>query len=63
MMPKLALRKLDLETIDWWACTVRICRDLTCWNCGYYEMGQTIGSPIGVELLYCRNCLHGIKVQ
>ena len=44
-----------LALIDAWPCPVRICRDLTCPSCGWFEMGQTVGGPLPV-LLYCRRC-------
>ena len=44
-----------LALIDAWPCPVRICRDLTCPNCGHCELGQTVGGPLPV-LLYCRRC-------
>ena len=46
-----------LALIDAWPCPVRICRDLTCPSCGYYELGQTLHSELPA-LLYCRNCGH-----
>ena len=44
-----------LALIDAWPCPLRICRDLTCRDCGYYELGQTVQSVLPA-LLYCRNC-------
>lgn len=44
-----------LALIDAWPCPMRICRDLTCPSCGYYELGQTVQSVLPT-LLYCRNC-------
>ena len=70
-MAKLEFKFLGAEKIDTYPTAiapghgpVRIIRDLTCPNCDWHELGQTINlSGTGTVLLYCRKCEHGCEVE
>lgn len=70
-MPKLQFEFLGKEKIDAYPTAVapghgpvRVARDLTCPNCGYPELGQTVNTKVGgTVLLYCRKCEYGCEVE
>ena len=70
-MAKLEFKFLGAEKIDAYPTAVapchgpvRILLDLTCPNCGWPELGQTVNlSGTGTVLLYCRKCEHGCEVD
>ena len=70
-MAKLEFEFLGAEKIDIYPTAiapgygpVRIIRDLTCPNCDWPELGQTINlSGTGTVLLYCRKCEHGCVAE
>ena len=70
-MAKLEFKFLGAKKIDTYPTAiapdhgpVRIIRDLTCPNCDWPELGQTINlSGTGTVLLYCRKCEHGCEAD